>query len=160
TTSYGRVLFIKIELFLVMVAISAYHAFVLRPRLAYALGERAKLEERRTEMAGAEPRGGRGSYSAIPSGARAANRRANGGGAVPAAPEGEGGGGGRGGRGGGGWGSAGPRGGARPRRRWAGDAAGGLAAPRGTGGGGGARLRGAARRLCRLTLHATHRRGG
>lgn len=37
TTTYGRTLAIKIELFLVMVAISAYHAFFLRPRLAYAL---------------------------------------------------------------------------------------------------------------------------
>ncbi|MGZ3583580.1 MAG: copper resistance protein CopC, partial [Ktedonobacterales bacterium] len=37
TTSYGRTLAIKIELFLVMVAISAYHAFFLRPRLAQAL---------------------------------------------------------------------------------------------------------------------------
>lgn len=37
TTSYGRTLAIKIELFLVMVAISAYHAFFLRPRLANAL---------------------------------------------------------------------------------------------------------------------------
>jgi putative copper export protein len=45
TTSYGRVLLVKSELFLVMVAISAYHAFVLRPRLAYALAERTKLEQ-------------------------------------------------------------------------------------------------------------------
>lgn len=37
TTSYGRTLFVKIEFFLVMVAISAYHAFSLRPRLAHAL---------------------------------------------------------------------------------------------------------------------------
>jgi putative copper export protein/methionine-rich copper-binding protein CopC len=37
TTAYGRTLAIKIELFLVMVAISAYHAFWLRPRLAQAL---------------------------------------------------------------------------------------------------------------------------
>ena len=37
TTSYGRVLAVKIEFFLFMVAISAYHAFVLRPRLAHAL---------------------------------------------------------------------------------------------------------------------------
>src|SRR5207302_6206347 len=37
TTSYGRTLAIKIEIFLVMVAISAYHAFFLRPRLAHAL---------------------------------------------------------------------------------------------------------------------------
>ncbi len=37
TTAYGRTLAIKIMLFLVMVAISAYHAFVLRPRLAAAV---------------------------------------------------------------------------------------------------------------------------
>lgn len=37
TTAYGRTLVIKILLFLLMVAISAYHAFVLRPRLASAL---------------------------------------------------------------------------------------------------------------------------
>lgn len=37
TTTYGRTLAIKIEIFLVMVAISAYHAFFLRPRLANAL---------------------------------------------------------------------------------------------------------------------------
>ncbi len=38
TTSYGRTLAVKIEFFLIMVAISAFHAFVLRPRLAHALG--------------------------------------------------------------------------------------------------------------------------
>jgi putative copper export protein len=37
TTAYGRTLTIKILLFLVMVGISAYHAFVLRPRLAFQL---------------------------------------------------------------------------------------------------------------------------
>jgi copper transport protein len=37
TTAYGRTLAVKIELFLVMVAISTYHAFFLRPRLAQAL---------------------------------------------------------------------------------------------------------------------------
>lgn len=37
TTAYGRTLAIKIELFLVMAAISTYHAFFLRPRLAQAL---------------------------------------------------------------------------------------------------------------------------
>ncbi|HEX8733108.1 MAG TPA: CopD family protein, partial [Ktedonobacterales bacterium] len=36
-TAYGRVLFVKIELFLIMVAISAFHAFWLRPRLSLAL---------------------------------------------------------------------------------------------------------------------------
>jgi copper transport protein len=38
TTTYGRTLAVKTELFLVMVAISAYHAFILRPRLARELG--------------------------------------------------------------------------------------------------------------------------
>jgi copper transport protein len=37
TTTYGRTLAVKIEFFLVMIGISAFHAFVLRPRLAYAL---------------------------------------------------------------------------------------------------------------------------
>ncbi len=41
TTSYGLTLAVKIELFLVMVAISAYHAFYLRPRLVRALAETA-----------------------------------------------------------------------------------------------------------------------
>ncbi len=39
TTAYGRTLTIKISLFLLMVLISAYHAFILRPRLAQALTE-------------------------------------------------------------------------------------------------------------------------
>jgi copper transport protein len=39
TTTYGRTLTIKIVTFLVMIGISAYHAFVLRPRLAYELAE-------------------------------------------------------------------------------------------------------------------------
>ncbi len=37
TTSYGRTLFVKIELFLLMVGISAWHAFRVRPQLARAL---------------------------------------------------------------------------------------------------------------------------
>lgn len=37
TTAYGRVLTVKIEFFLIMVIISAWHAFHLRPRLAFAL---------------------------------------------------------------------------------------------------------------------------
>ncbi len=37
TTAYGRTLTVKVEIFLVMAAISAYHAFNLRPRLAHAL---------------------------------------------------------------------------------------------------------------------------
>jgi putative copper export protein/methionine-rich copper-binding protein CopC len=44
TTAYGRTLAIKIELFLVMAAISAYHAFWLRPRLARALAATAATE--------------------------------------------------------------------------------------------------------------------
>jgi copper transport protein len=43
TTAYGRTLTIKICLFLLMVVISAYHAFVLRPRLAQALHEQTSL---------------------------------------------------------------------------------------------------------------------
>jgi len=39
TTTYGRTLAVKIELFLIMAAISAYHAFFLRPRLAHVLTE-------------------------------------------------------------------------------------------------------------------------
>jgi uncharacterized membrane protein len=37
TTAYGRTLFVKVELFLIMVAISAFHAFWLRPRLTRSL---------------------------------------------------------------------------------------------------------------------------
>jgi copper transport protein len=39
TTAYGRTLFVKIELFLLMVGISAWHAFRLRPQLARAVAE-------------------------------------------------------------------------------------------------------------------------
>jgi copper transport protein len=45
TTAYGRTLTVKVEIFLVMVVISAYHAFHLRPRLAAAL-----TEEKRAAM--------------------------------------------------------------------------------------------------------------
>ncbi|HEX9036197.1 MAG TPA: copper resistance protein CopC [Ktedonobacterales bacterium] len=41
TSAYGRILTVKVEIFLVMVAISAYHAFFIRPRLARALEEDA-----------------------------------------------------------------------------------------------------------------------
>jgi putative copper export protein len=41
TTAYGRILAVKIELFLIIVAISAFHAFVLRPRLARLLAAEA-----------------------------------------------------------------------------------------------------------------------
>lgn len=43
TTAYGRTLTIKIGLFLLMVLISAYHAFALRPRLVQALNEPSTL---------------------------------------------------------------------------------------------------------------------
>jgi putative copper export protein/methionine-rich copper-binding protein CopC len=80
TTSYGRVLFVKIELFLVMVAISAYHAFVLRPRLAYILSERAKLEQvqPRAALATAGARGGSVGSSARPPAPRASTDAADG----------------------------------------------------------------------------------
>ncbi|HKW22322.1 MAG TPA: copper resistance protein CopC [Ktedonobacterales bacterium] len=39
TTAYGRTLFVKIELFLLMVGISAWHAFRVRPQLAQALAK-------------------------------------------------------------------------------------------------------------------------
>ena len=42
TTAYGRVLFVKSELFLIMVVISAYHAFSLRPRLTRSLERSAQ----------------------------------------------------------------------------------------------------------------------
>jgi copper transport protein len=43
TTTYGRTLAIKIEMFIVMAVISGYHAFRLRPRLARALAAEAPL---------------------------------------------------------------------------------------------------------------------
>lgn len=43
TTAYGRTLFVKIELFLLMVGISAWHAFRVRPQLARMLSEQATL---------------------------------------------------------------------------------------------------------------------
>ncbi|HEX6776771.1 MAG TPA: copper resistance protein CopC [Ktedonobacterales bacterium] len=46
TTAYGRTLTIKIGIFLLMVLISAYHAFVLRPRLVQALNEPSTLASR------------------------------------------------------------------------------------------------------------------
>ncbi|HET9110434.1 MAG TPA: copper resistance protein CopC [Ktedonobacterales bacterium] len=53
TTAFGRTLFVKIELFLIMVAISAFHAFWLRPRLTRSLATTspARLAARR-EVAG------------------------------------------------------------------------------------------------------------
>jgi len=45
TTTYGRTLVVKIELFLQMAVISAYHAFSLRPRFALALTEDAERGE-------------------------------------------------------------------------------------------------------------------
>ncbi|MFI5273096.1 MAG: FixH family protein, partial [Ktedonobacterales bacterium] len=46
STTYGKTLAIKIEIFLVMVAISFYHAFVLRPRLMRALNATAGARAR------------------------------------------------------------------------------------------------------------------
>lgn len=43
TTAYGRTLFVKIEIFLLMVGISAWHAFRVRPQLAHALVEQDAL---------------------------------------------------------------------------------------------------------------------
>lgn len=44
TTAYGQTLAVKIEFFLIMVAISTYHAFVLRPRLTAELAEAPRVE--------------------------------------------------------------------------------------------------------------------
>ena len=43
TTAYGRTLFVKIELFLLMVGISAWHAFRIRPQLAQALAKQEAM---------------------------------------------------------------------------------------------------------------------
>ena len=43
TTAYGRTLFVKIEIFLLMVGISAWHAFHVRPQLAQALAKDGAL---------------------------------------------------------------------------------------------------------------------
>lgn len=43
TTAYGRTLFVKIELFLLMVGISAWHAFRIRPQLAHKLVEQGAM---------------------------------------------------------------------------------------------------------------------
>ncbi len=43
TTTYGRTLFVKIELFLLMVGISAWHAFHIRPQLALTLSEQGAM---------------------------------------------------------------------------------------------------------------------
>ena len=62
TTIYGRILTVKIEIFLVMVAISAYHAFHLRPRLARALAEMeavAAAPKRAAAIAGRSSKRGR-----------------------------------------------------------------------------------------------------
>ena len=45
TTAYGRTLTIKIIVFVIMMGISAYHAFFLRPRLVCALVETDAVEE-------------------------------------------------------------------------------------------------------------------
>jgi putative copper export protein len=54
TTSYGRTLAVKIEFFLLMVGISAFHAFVLRPRLAHALAHES-AQVRVSEATSAAP---------------------------------------------------------------------------------------------------------
>jgi copper transport protein len=51
TTTYGRTLAIKIELFLIMALISGYHAFRLRPRLVRALALAAPPAERPVALA-------------------------------------------------------------------------------------------------------------
>jgi copper transport protein len=45
TTPYGRTLIVKIGIFVLMIGISAYHAFFLRPRLTYALAETKTVHE-------------------------------------------------------------------------------------------------------------------
>jgi copper transport protein len=55
TTTYGRTLFVKIELFLIMVAISVYHAFFLRPRLALELDAAAQAEAKAKAKAEVAP---------------------------------------------------------------------------------------------------------
>jgi putative copper export protein/methionine-rich copper-binding protein CopC len=52
TTAYGRTLVIKILLFLLMAAISAYHAFALRPRLASTLTTERSAPSAQTIPAG------------------------------------------------------------------------------------------------------------
>jgi copper transport protein len=49
TTPYGWVLAVKIECFLLMVVISAYHAFSLRPRLVQSLAQRERRAVRAPE---------------------------------------------------------------------------------------------------------------
>jgi putative copper export protein len=56
TTAYGRTLAVKIELFLLMVGISAYHAFFLRPRLAQSLTQAASPASPPTEAVDAPSR--------------------------------------------------------------------------------------------------------
>jgi len=51
TTLYGWVLAVKIEFFLLMAVISAYHAFSLRPRLVQALAHRNEMEVDATKQA-------------------------------------------------------------------------------------------------------------
>jgi putative copper export protein/methionine-rich copper-binding protein CopC len=45
TTLYGRTLIVKISIFVLMIGISAYHAFLLRPRLSHALAETKTVHE-------------------------------------------------------------------------------------------------------------------
>lgn len=55
TTVYGRVLAVKIETFLAMIAISAYHAFFLRPQLTRALRQHDGTHDRAGSPAAAQP---------------------------------------------------------------------------------------------------------
>jgi copper transport protein len=74
TTTYGRTLAIKIELFIIMAVISAYHAFRLRPRLARALAEQGT--ERPLALAEGAPRAATGHVAALAE--RASNGEAGG----------------------------------------------------------------------------------
>jgi putative copper export protein len=63
TTAYGRTLAVKIELFLLMVGISAYHALYLRPRLAQALNEAPLTRPGSPAPQAAVSTHGRGAYA-------------------------------------------------------------------------------------------------
>ena len=54
TTLYGQTLLVKIGLFLLMTVISAFHAFVLRPRLARLLAQDQQQTQVATDAAGAQ----------------------------------------------------------------------------------------------------------
>jgi putative copper export protein len=71
TTLYGQTLAVKIGLFLIMIAISAFHAFALRPRLARLLAQRQQSQAQAVTVATDVPRGTASVLS------HAQNRRAN-----------------------------------------------------------------------------------